>query len=80
MFRSCMSLFFTCISLLINWSQLIKTAFLRNLDQISYIMVYYPIECNRISDLTIGTATTFKVKYSVGSYTMVGEGRESVRE
>ena len=39
--RSCMSLFFTCISLLINRSQLIKTGFLRNLDQILYIMVYY---------------------------------------
>ena len=34
---------FTCISLLINRSQLIKTGFLRNLDQILYIMVYYPI-------------------------------------
>jgi hypothetical protein len=41
--RSCMSLFFTCISLLINRSQLIKTVFLRNLYQISYIMSYYPI-------------------------------------
>ena len=40
--RSCMSLFFTCISLLINRSQLIKTVFLRNLYQISYIMSYYP--------------------------------------
>jgi hypothetical protein len=48
--RSCMSLFFTCISLLINRSQLIKTVFLRNLYQISYIMSYYPNQLeNRLS-------------------------------